>query len=104
MNANLVYITAAGAEEANQIGRALISDRLAACVNIFSNMRCMYWWDGDVQNDEEVVLIAKTKASLVPELIEKVRALHSYDVPCIIALPIETGHQPFLDWIGEETR
>ena len=104
MNANLIYITAGSAEEANQIGRALISDRLAACVNIFSNMHSIYRWEGDIQSDEEVVLIAKTKASLVPELIEKVRALHSYDVPCIIALPIEAGHQPFLDWIGDETR
>ena len=100
----LIYITAGSAEEARTIGRALVAERLAASVNIFSNIQSIYWWDGRIQEEPEAVLIAKTKRSLVSELIEKVKAMHSYELPCIVSLPIADGHGPFLDWIGEETQ
>lgn len=104
MNVNLIYITAGSVEEARTIGNKLVSDRLAACVNIIDNVSSMYWWEGEIQDDKEVILIAKTKESLVPELVEKVRSMHSYSCPCIVSLPILNGNRAFLDWVVEETK
>ncbi len=100
----LIYITTGSAEEARTIGRKLVEERLAASVNIFSNIQSIYWWGGRIREEPEAVLIAKTKKVLVPELIEKVKAMHSYELPCILSLPIADGHGPFLEWIGEETK
>ena len=100
----LIYITAGSMEEARTIGNKLVSDRLAACVNIIDNVSSMYWWEGEIQDDKEVILIAKTKESLVPELVEKVRSMHSYSCPCIVSLPILNGNRAFLDWVVEETK
>ena len=101
---NFIYMTAGTMEEAVAIGKELVKERLAACVNILDNMTSMYWWEGEIQDDKEVVLIAKTKESLVPELIERVKSMHSYSVPCIVSLPILDGNRPFLDWVVQETR
>ncbi|MBW1816419.1 MAG: divalent-cation tolerance protein CutA [Deltaproteobacteria bacterium] len=100
----MIYMTAGSPEEARAIGKALVSERLAACVNIIEGMNSLYWWKGEVQEDNEVVVIAKTRQSLVPELSERVKEIHGYDCPCVVALPITDGFQPFLDWIGEETK
>lgn len=99
----LVYMTAGNRDEARRIGRALISDRLAACVNMIDNMRSMYRWEDEVQEDREVIIIAKTRESLVQRLTAKVKAVHSYDCPCVLSLPVAGGNQEFLDWIAEET-
>ena len=104
MKATLVYITAGSMDEAKKIGRALISNRLAACVNIIDNMQSMYWWEDEVQDDREVILIAKTKESIVPELIDKVKSMHSYDCPCVVSLPILDGNRAFLAWIAQQTK
>jgi len=104
MSMNLIYITAGDMDEARSIGKALVSDRLAACVNIIDNINSMYWWQGEIQDDMEVIIIAKTKESLVPELIEKVKSMHSYDCPCVVSLPIVDGNKGFLEWVAEETR
>jgi periplasmic divalent cation tolerance protein len=101
---NFIYMTAGTMEGAVAIGKELVKERLAACVNILGNMTSMYWWEGEIQDDKEVVLIAKTKESLVPELIERVKSMHSYSVPCIVSLPILDGNRPFLDWVVQETR
>jgi len=103
MNINLIYITTGSMDEAKTIGKELVSSRLAACVNIIDNMNSMYWWDGKIQDDREVIIIAKTKESLVPELIEKVKSIHSYDCPCIVSLPILDGNKTFLEWVAKET-
>jgi len=103
MDINMIYITAGSVEEARKIGRELVGGRLAACVNIIDNMNSMYWWDGKIQDDREVILIAKTKETLVPRLIEKVKSLHSYDCPCIVSLSILDGNKAFLAWVAEET-
>jgi periplasmic divalent cation tolerance protein len=81
-----------------------VESRLAACVNILDNMQSIYRWEEEIQQDTEVVLIAKTTDSLISELIEKVIALHSYDCPCIVSLPISDGYPPFLDWIRAEVK
>ena len=99
----LVYMTAANADDAARIGRALVERRLAACANVLGPIRSFYWWDGAVQDDAEVAFIAKTRAELVPELTAAVKAMHPYSVPCVAALPIAGGNPEFLAWIEAET-
>lgn len=100
----MIYMTAGSAGEARRIGKALVEARLAACVNVIEGMISMYWWEGTVREDAEVVMIAKTRAALVEPLSAKVRDLHSYDCPCVVAVPITGGNPAFLDWIAKETR
>ena len=100
---NLIYITTESELVAERIGRALVGERLAACINIVAGMRSMYWWDGAVHQSGETILIAKTRISLVDQLIERVRELHTYDCPCIVSLSIDGGNPAFLNWIDAET-
>ena len=99
---HFVYMTCADKNEARKIGRALVESRLAACVNIIDQMESLYWWDGAVQNDHETALIAKTTIEKVPQLKKQVTSLHSYECPCIISLPVDDGHAPYLDWIRSQ--
>lgn len=99
----LVYITAGSVEEAAKIGRALVEERLAACVNILPGMRSIYHWQGAIETAEEAVLIAKTRAPLVTPLVARVKELHSYDMPCAVSLPILDGNPDYLRWLTEET-
>ena len=100
MDINFVYITAGSLDEARAIGQALVTGHLAACVNIIDNMRSLYIWQGQMQEDQEVILIAKTTRARVAELITRVKSMHSYDCPCIVSLPVQTGSSAFLDWIA----
>lgn len=104
MSVQFIYITTSSPEEARKIGRALIEERLAACVNILDRMSSLYWWEGKVTEGNEAVLIAKSREDLVPALTERVKALHSYTVPCVVAFPITQGNKDFLEWIGAETK
>lgn len=103
MSQSLVYITAGDMDEAERIGAALIEDHLAACVNIIPGMKSMYRWEGRVESSQEVVVIAKTRSDLVQRLTLRVADVHSYEVPCVAAVPIQGGNQAFLQWISEET-
>ena len=98
-----VYMTTADKDEARKIGRALLEERLVACVNMIDQMASMYWWRGEIQEDGETVLIAKTRKTHLPGLMEKVKALHGYECPCIIALPIRDGFPGYLEWLAKET-
>ncbi|NNF98672.1 MAG: divalent-cation tolerance protein CutA [Desulfobacteraceae bacterium] len=102
MNVHMVYITTSDKKEARQIGRTLIDEKLVACVNIFDGINSMYQWNGELQDDTEAVLVAKTHPSRIPELIERVKALHSYECPCIVSLPISAGNPEFLAWVARE--
>ena len=104
MAVNFIYMTASSKGEAQKIGRELVQSRLAACVNIFDNMQSIYQWEEKIQEDSEVALIAKTTDSMVSQLIEKVKTLHSYDCPCIVSLPVSDGNPPFLDWVRSEVK
>ncbi len=95
----VVLVTVASAEEGQRIAEALVGERLAACVNVVGPIRSIYAWKGAVQRDEERLLIIKTRAALFDELESRVRALHSYETPEVIALPISAGSQPYLDWL-----
>ena len=98
-----VYMTAGSIDEAKNIGRELIKQNLAACVNLLENMTSIYKWENKLEEGQEVVMIAKTRKTLMPKLIETVNSLHSYDCPCILELPIQGGNPEFLSWIKTET-
>lgn len=102
MSLCIVYMTAGDREEALHIGRTLVEERLAACVNLLGGTTSIYRWEGAMQQDEEVAFIAKTSADKVEALSRRVTELHSYETPCVVALPITGGAGPFLDWIAAE--
>jgi periplasmic divalent cation tolerance protein len=99
-----VYVTAANADEARSIGRALVEEGLAACVNLPAPHTAIYRWQGAIAEDAEQALIAKTTAARFDELARRVRALSSYDLPCIVALPVLAGDPEFLAWVGMQVR
>lgn len=98
----LVYVVTSDEKEAEKIGLTLVEEKLAACANIFP-IRSIYLWDGKVQREQEVAMFIKTKSGLVNKLINRVKELHSYEVPCIVSLPIEKGYGKFLKWIDQST-
>ncbi len=99
-----VYITCSSAEEAKQLARKLLEERLIACANISGGVTSMYWWEGAVQEDEEWVLVAKTQRVLFGAVNQRVAQLHSYETPCVIALPIQQGNPAYLSWLAGETQ
>lgn len=99
---NMVYITTRDMKEAVTIANALVNERLAACANIIDNMHSIYHWNGKLQTDKEAILIAKTVAKRIPELINRVKRLHSYECPCIVCLPVTDGIPEFLTWVTEQ--
>lgn len=101
---SIVYITTADTEEARKIGAELIKHRLVSCVNLFNGMESMFHWKGEVRSENEVVMIAKTKSSLIPEVTSLVKELHSYECPCIVSYEISGGNEDFINWIIDETK
>ena len=97
----LVYITTASVEDAKAIGRALVEERLAACVNILPGMHSIYYWEGKIETADEAVLIAKTTDVLVDQVIERVKALHGYKVPCVLSLPVLKGNRDYMQWLAD---
>jgi len=100
----LISITTNSSEEAERIAEALVQERLAACVNIVPAITSIYRWQGEVHRDSEVLLIAKSRPELFDPLAARVKELHSYEVPEIIALPIVAGSRAYLSWIDESVR
>jgi periplasmic divalent cation tolerance protein len=104
VSACVCYVTAGSPEEARSLGQTLVAERLAACANILDGMTSLYWWQGKLEQAEETVVILKTRSELVPALTERVKQLHSYECPCVVALPISDGNSDYLSWIESETR
>jgi periplasmic divalent cation tolerance protein len=104
MNYVLIYITAANRPAARRLGAALLRERLIACSNLVGPIEAHYWWQGKMESAHEWLLLAKTRASLAAQVIARVKALHSYQTPCVVALPLTAGNPAFLKWIGQETR
>ena len=98
-----VYMTVGSFEEAKSIGQILVGQNLAACVNLLENMTSIYNWEDKIEESQEVIMIAKTRKTLMPKLIETVNSLHSYDCPCILELPIQGGNLDYLSWIKSQT-
>lgn len=99
----VVLITALKEEEAAEIAKAIVEDKIAACVNIVRNIRSIYRWQGKIEDDNEVLMIVKTRRDLFGSLEERVKELHSYSVPEILALPVIEGSEDYLSWLKEET-
>lgn len=96
----LVMVTANSEDEATRIARALVQERLAACVNLVPSIRSIYRWQEKVEEDSETLLLIKTSANSLEALGTKIQELHSYDVPEVIALKLDRGSASYLDWLG----
>jgi periplasmic divalent cation tolerance protein len=104
MDIRLLYVTCASGEEAREIARALVEARLAACCNLLSGMESVYRWQGRIETAREIVLIAKTRESLVAAATAMIRSKHSHKVPCAISLPVpDGGNTDYLAWLRAET-
>lgn len=100
----VVFITASNFKESEKISKMLVSEKLAACCNIVPKVSSRYWWKGKIETASESLLIVKTKKSSLSQLIKRVKSIHSYTVPEIIALPIPKGNPDYLNWIEESIR
>ena len=99
----IVFITAPNEKEAACISQTIVGERLAGCVNMIRSVRSIYRWQGRIEDEQEVLLIIKTKRILFERLQKRVRELHSYSVPEILALPLVEGSEQYLNWLGQET-
>jgi periplasmic divalent cation tolerance protein len=100
----VVFITTANAEEAQRIAGVLLNERKAACINIVPGVSSLFWWQGKIDSAEESLLIVKTKASVLSQVVNLVKQHHSYDVPEVIALPIIGGNRDYLEWMDGEVK
>lgn len=100
----IVLCTAGSGDEAARIAQALVDGRLAACVNVMQGVRSFFFWEGAVRDEQEVLLICKSLREHVPALVDRIRSLHSYSVPEIIALPIVAGSAEYLQWVRDSVR
>ncbi len=103
MTQSLLYVTCASEQEALKIGVTLVDEKLIACANVLGRTTSIFRWEGKVQREHEVALILKTRTDLVADATARVKSLHSYSVPCVVAVPITGGNRDFLDWIERET-
>ena len=97
-------MTASSPEEADLISNSLLEKKLIACSNIISDMKSTFWWKGNIRNENEVMIIAKSTKAHLDNIIADVKSLHSYDVPEILAIQILGGNPDYLDWMIEETK
>jgi len=100
----IVLITASSKEEAVTISKALVDEHLAACVNIVTEIFSLFFWEGKTQDAKETLLIVKSKRAFMDRIIARVKSLHSYSVPEVIALPIVAGSRDYLDWVTETVK
>ena len=100
----LVYVTMPDKASAEAFCKTLVQERLAACANIVPGVTSVYWWQNELETAEEVVCLFKTTRERFPAFESRAKDLHPYDVPCIVAWPLERGNKEFFDWIGQETR
>ncbi len=100
----VVFVTTGSRDEGERIANALVTEQCAACVNVVGPVRSIYRWEGKVQHDDEWLLIIKTRAALFGALAARVLALHSYETPEVIAVPITAGSEAYLDWLRDATR
>jgi periplasmic divalent cation tolerance protein len=100
----VLLVTTDSSQEAERIASELLDQRKAACVNIVPGVSSSFWWQEKLDSAEENLLLIKTRASVLDEVVSLVKQVHSYEVPEIIALPIISGNQDYLEWIGREVR
>ncbi len=100
----IVLITVSSSDEAEKVGTSLVEEHLAACVNIMPGIRSIFFWEGKVQVEQELILLCKSTQQLLDKLISRVKELHSYTVPEILALPVVGGSADYLSWLREMTK
>jgi periplasmic divalent cation tolerance protein len=100
----VIFITTGTDGEARRVAEVLLEQRKAACINIVPTVTSLFWWKDRIESDQESLLIVKSKASLLDEIVSLVKGIHSYDVPEVIALPIIGGNPDYLNWIGQQTQ
>ncbi len=100
----MVFVTVPSYDKGREIAKFLLEKKLCACVNVISKVSSFYWWEGKIEEDEEALLIIKTREELFEKLKEAVLDVHPYDVPEIISIPIQKGYKKYLDWIEKETK
>ena len=100
----LVYITVSNDDEAKLIASTLLEERLIACANIIPQVKSMYRWQGKIEEDQELLMLCKSKEELKDELTERVKELHSYDCPCISFINLEDAQPDFLKWLSDELK
>ncbi len=101
---HLIYVTVKDATEARAMASKLLDDRLIACANIISGVESMYRWQGEMCTSAEALLLAKTTQEKIPVVVDAIKAMHSYELPCIVALPLVPGLPDFLNWVAEEVK
>ena len=99
-----LYITTKNVKEARKIAKILVKERLVACVNIIPKIESIYWWKGKINHHDEAALIAKTKKQNIRKITYKVKSIHSYSIPAIVALRIKDGNSDYIRWIKKEVR
>jgi periplasmic divalent cation tolerance protein len=104
MNETITFVTCRDPKEAASIANRLVQDKLAACVNILPGITSVYRWEGAIEKAREVLLVIKSRKALSKRLVARVRALHSYDVPEVVTIPIAAGNPAYLRWVRESTR
>lgn len=100
----VVLVTTPNREVAERIARKLVETRLAACINIIDSIKSMYWWKGRIEEDNEVLMIIKTRLDVFNDLVEEVKKNHVYEVPEVIALPVIIGYRDYINWLEKETK
>lgn len=97
-----IYVTTSDISESRKIARKLVEERLAACVNIVSNIESIYRWNGEIEEDIESLIFIKTRSDMVEKVIKRVEEVHSYDTPCVLELSIERGSKKYFKWLDKE--
>jgi periplasmic divalent cation tolerance protein len=103
-DALLVFTTLPTADKAEELAKTLVEERLAACANLLPAIRSIYRWQGKLQDENEVLVLLKTRAEHLERLKLRILELHPYEVPEVLAVPVESGYQPYLDWLAGETK
>lgn len=103
-NAALVLVTCANEEQGASIAKVLVTERLAACVNLVGTVRSIYRWRDKIEDDRETMLLIKTRTALLPNVERRVRELHTYEVPEVMAMRFDRGSTPYLNWMLDATR
>lgn len=99
-----LILSTAPTADAPRLARAIVEARLAACCNLVPQVESIYWWDGAIQQEAEVLLVFKTTLEAAPELQRRLAEIHPYDTPEILQLPLTGGHPPYLEWVAREVR
>lgn len=103
MSIKLIYVTAPSKADAERIAETVVTEQLAACANILDGVTSLFHWENKLCREEETVVFLKTTAEKVDLLTDRIKKIHPYDCPCIVALPIESGNPDFLSWVAQNS-